>query len=383
MSTPTKMLSLFLYSLFEIMSLSSHAAPAADSISLYTPYPKISVPPGESIDYAIDVINNSNEIKNVEISMAGMPRGWNYILKSGGWDVGQLSILPGGKQSLNLKVEVPLKVNKGSYRFKVVAGGFNPLLLTVIVTEQGTFKSEFTTEQPNMAGHANSSFTFNTNLKNRTAEKQSYALMANLPRGWNVTFKVNYQQVNSVSIEANNTQAITVEIKPPDNIEAGKYKIPVSAATSTTSANLELEMVITGSYSMELTTPTGLLSAAITAGDSKRIELLINNTGTAELTDINLEASAPVNWDVTFDPKKVDKLQPRNGARVFATIKADKKAIAGDYVTSIDAKTIEVSSKAAFRISVETPLLWGWIGILIICFALGSVYYLFRKFGRR
>jgi uncharacterized membrane protein len=32
---------------------------------------------------------------------------------------------------------------------------------------------------------------------------------------------------------------------------------------------------------------------------------------------------------------------------------------------------------------VKTPMLWGWVGVLIIFIALGSVYYLFRKFGRR
>ena len=129
----------------------------------------------------------------------------------------------------------------------------------------------------------------------------------------------------------------------------------MKAATNSSSADLELEVVITGSYSMDLTTPTGLLSANITAGEAKQVELLINNTGSSELTDIKPEYSAPVNWSVTFDPKKVDRLQPGKSAQIFATIRADKKAIPGDYVTNIEAKTPEVSSKVSFRISVETP----------------------------
>ena len=75
---------------------------AANSVTLYTPYTKISVPPGESINYNIDIINNSSEIQNVEISLSGLPHGWNYVLKSGGWKIGQISVLPGGKQSLTL-----------------------------------------------------------------------------------------------------------------------------------------------------------------------------------------------------------------------------------------------------------------------------------------
>ena len=383
MSARMKWFSFFVSTLFGILSLSSYTVFASDGVTLYTPYTKISVPPGESIDYVIDVINNSSEVKNVDISLAGIPKGWNYVLKSGAWTVSQLSILPGGKQIISLKVEVPLKVDKGVYRFRVLAGGFYTLSLTVIVSEQGTFKTEFTAEQPNMEGHATATFTFNANLRNRTADKQLYALMANAPRGWNITFKSNYQQVTSVNIEANATQAVTIEIKPPEKIEAGKYKIPVSATTNTTSAGQDLEVVITGSFGIELTTPTGLLSTTITAGDEKRVPLRVFNTGSSELADIKLGFSAPVNWDVTFDPKNVSNLQPGGEAQVFATIKADKKAIPGDYVTNIEAKTPEVSSKVAFRISVETPMLWGWIGVLIIIAAFGSVYYLFRKYGRR
>jgi uncharacterized membrane protein len=383
MSFRTKSLRLLLSLLLGITSVCSYAYLATDSVALYTTYTKISVPPGETIDYTIDVINNSSEIKNVDVSLAGMPKGWNYVMKSGGWNVGQLSILPGEKKSLSLKVEIPVKVNKGSYRFKVVAGGFAPLTLVVVISEQGTYKTEFTTAMPNREGFANSTFNFSANLKNRTADKQIYALMADAPLGWNVTFRANTLQVTSVTTEANSTQAIIVEIKAPDKIEAGKYKIPVSAATNTSLATVEFEVAIKGYYNMELTTPTGLLSTKIEAGDNKRVELLIKNTGSTELTDIKLDFTAPVNWNVTFDPKQVDKLQPGKSAQVFATIKADKKAIPGDYVTNIDAKIPELSSKVSFRISVETPMLWGWVGVLIIIVALGSVYYLFRKYGRR
>ncbi len=383
MSAQKKWFRLFLTLSLGIICLMSRATEAIESVTLYTPYTKISVPPGESIDYAIDVINNSKELKNVEISVSGMPYGWNYILKSGGWTIGQLSILPGERKSLSFKVTVPMKVNKGNYHFKVVAGGYEPLPLVINISEQGTFKTEFTTGQSNMQGNVSSTFTFNANLKNQTADKQTYALMAEAPRGWNVIFKSNYQQVTSVTTEASSNQAITIEIKAPDKTEAGKYKIPVSAATNSSSANLELEVVITGSYSMELTTPTGLLSAKVTAGETKQLELLINNTGSSELVDIKPESGTPVNWSVTFDPKKVDKLPPGASARIYATIKADKKAIPGDYVTNIETKTPEASSKVSFRISVETPMLWGWVGVLIIVVALGSVYHLFRKYGRR
>ena len=134
---------------------------------------------------------------------------------------------------------------------------------------------------------------------------------------------------------------------------------------------------------MELTTPQGLLSTSITAGDEKQIELLLKNTGSSTLSDIKLDFSAPANWSVVFNPKTINQLEPGNNARIFATIKADRKSIAGDYAANLVAKAPEATSQAAFRISVKTPMIWGWIGVFVIISALGSVYYLFRKYGRR
>lgn len=150
-----------------------------------------------------------------------------------------------------------------------------------------------------------------------------------------------------------------------------------------TTATLDLEVVISGTYKIELTTPSGILSTGITAGDEKRVELLVKNTGSAILKGLKLTATKPAGWDVIFNPAQIDDLEAGKSAQVFATLKADDKAIAGDYVTTLTASIPEVSSSASFRVSVKTPMIWGWIGILIIIGAFASVYYLFRKYGRR
>lgn len=221
-------------------------------------------------------------------------------------------------------MEVPLKVNKGSYHFTVFAGE-TKLPLEVIVAQKGTYQTEFTTDQPNMQGNSKSTFTFNATLKNQTADQQLYALMANAPRGWSVVFKPNYKQATSAQVEANSSQNVSIEIVPPANVEAGNYKIPVRAATGTTSADLELEVVVTGSYEMELSTPRGLLSTEITAGDVKRIELVVRNTGSSLLKDIQLSANKPVDWEVSFEPSKIDMLKAGETANVVATMKASKR----------------------------------------------------------
>ena len=369
--------------MFIFLFAGSPATGYAQSFSLYTPFTSISVPPGESIDYPIDVINKTSRVKSSAIRVEGLPKGWTWLMKSGGWNIGSLAVLPGEKKNFSLDVQVPLKVDKGTYHFTVTAPGLSTLPLTVVVSQQGTFKTELTTDQANMAGAANSTFTFNTKLRNVTDAAQAYALNADAPPGWKVSFKANYKQVSSVNIEPGHTENITVELKPADETPAGNYKIPVSASTGTTSADVTLEVGITGSYGLQVTTPTGLLSTSATAGGNKRLDLVVKNTGSAELKNIAMTSALPTNWNVSFEPAKIDDLPAGQSIDVAATITPDDKAIVGDYMANLTARAAETSALAPLRVSVETSVLWSWAGILIILLGLSSIYFMFRKYGRR
>jgi len=360
---------------------------AAASVSLFTEYTGIAVTPGESINYYVDIMNNSGSIQRVSLEIIEQPEGWEASLTAGGWNVNQLSVKPNDEQRFTLQTEVPLQVEKGSYRFVIRAtdnsGATTTLPITITVTEQGTFKTELETDQPNMQGSADSTFKYKLTLRNRTAEDQLYALSSEAPRGWNVDFEVSSQKVTSVKLEANTTQDINVTIKPPAEIEAGTYTIPVKAQAGSSAAVVNLEVDITGNYQMELSTPTGNLSTSITAGKEKMVELLITNTGSAELRDIKLSQSAPIDWEVRFEPEIIESLLPGEQGTAKAYIKASSEAIAGDYVVSIKAATPEVADTADFRITVKTSALWGLIGVLIIALVGAGIYYLFRVYGRQ
>jgi len=368
--------------LFFLIGFSGSAMGNTGSVVLYTPFTKISVPPGQSVSYSISIINKSGKLQRLDVSVWGLSRRWDYQIESGGLRIQQISILPNAKEILSLKLRVPLKINKGNYRFFVKVGK-DKLPLTINVSKRGTYNTLFTSNQKNMEGNSKSTFYFRTTLKNMTDETQLYSLRADAPLGWQVIFKPNYQQATSVEIKPNETSNITINIRPPDFVKAGTYKIPVYAVTQNTSAHMVLEVVITGTYNVVLTTPTGLLSTSVISGDQKKIELVVRNTGSAELKNIKFTASYPPTWEVEFNPKEIDHIEPGKEARVHATVKAGKKAIPGDYLVVFRAQTPEVYAKAQFRIMVKTPMLWGWVGVFIILIAIGFVVFLFRKYGRR
>lgn len=366
-----------------ILLFPNFTAKAGNGITLYTPYTKISVPPGESIAYTIDVKNYGSQIKNADILLSGLPDGWNFTIKAGGYNINQISVLPGEKKIFSLTINVPMKVDKGKYSIKVIAKNYDVLPLVIDVSEEGTFKTEFTSDQKNMEGHSKSNFNFTTKLKNHTGEKQVYSLLARAPRGWNVTFNPNGQQATAIEIEPGKTTNIFVRVKPPSQVISDTYKIPIQATNKYSSSELELEVVIKGSYNMELTTPTGLLSSIITAGREKPMELLVKNTGSGELNNVTFNTSKPKDWEVSITPDTIPNIKVGAKVLVQATIKPANKAIPGDYVSKITAQTPETSSTASIRTLVKTPLLWGWLGIFIIMGTLGTIYYLFKKYGRR
>jgi uncharacterized membrane protein len=327
MSISTRSLKMLFIAILGFVSFNVNASAPSDSVKLYTPYLKISVAPGEAVDYSVDLINNSAVIRDAEITVSGIPASWNHSVKSGGFNVREISVLPGDKKSFTLRVEVPLKVNRGSYRFQVKAGDLDVLPLTLIVASQGTYKTEFTTRQANMQGTSTSTFNFQTIINNLTADNQHYALTASYPPGWVVTFKPNYQQATSVDVLANGKVDMGIDVNPPDNTKAGTYNIKAMVATSASTASIDLEVVITGTYGLNLTTPTGLLSTSITAGETKRLDLLVRNTGSIDLLNVKLESGTPINWELAFEPSEIDRIAPENRCRSRLPLKHTKRPL--------------------------------------------------------
>ena len=65
------------------------------SVILYTPLHKnLRSQPGASIDYSIDLINNTDQLTNANLSVSGLSSSWKHEMKSGGWSLSQLSVLP-------------------------------------------------------------------------------------------------------------------------------------------------------------------------------------------------------------------------------------------------------------------------------------------------
>lgn len=241
----------------------------------------------------------------------------------------------------------------------------------------------FTAKLINIEAATNETFRYTTTLRNPSGTTRIYELTAGMPFGWSVAFKVDGSQLTSINMDAGKTQDIAIEINPALTASPKKYAIPVKAISGKDTLTLNLEAVVKGSYSLTLSTPTGRLSDEVTSGSQKELQLTLKNTGTLPLNDLQVSGQLPSGWESTFDPTSIKRLEPGKSLDIKVNVKVPDKTIAGDYAASFTASNANANAPLSYRLLVKTSLLSGWIGILVMLLAVGIVYYLIRKYGRR
>ncbi len=358
---------------------------AADAVTLTTPFPAIAVSPGSNPSFDITVTTAA--AGRVDLAVGKVPDGWTAVLRGGGFTIDGVES-PGGSTGtkVTLNVTVPADATATTQRIDVrgtTRGGSTTLSVDVRVTPNAAGNVTLTTDTPQVKGASNASFSFSLTLTNDTPEDLPFSVTATGPAGWTVTAQVGTTaQAASVVVKAGSNTTVSVTAKAADGTAAGTYPIAVDATSGSQTAHADLSVEITGSYSLTLTTSDQRLNMSATAGTASDLTLTVTNTGTADLAGVAMTASAPTGWTVKFDPTPVDV--PANQAvQVVAHVTPSGDAIAGDYVASFKATAPEANASADVRVTIETSLLWGAVGIGLIVIVLVGLWLTFRRFGRR
>jgi len=367
----------------------AYGAPAG-SVVLTTDFPGVAVKPGETKTLSLTLYNYTDTGRTVDLAVVRVPAGWEAILKARGMRVHQAYVGPKeesrpGSTFLDLEVRVPKDARPGDYPILLTAGGSQLPLSLRVSREAGEQAVELTTQYPELRGPAGAQFQFPVDLTNRTGEDQTFQLSVQGPQGWKVELTPRFEdrQVASIGVRNGATQSLEVKVTTPERIAAGTYPVVVKASSPAGEATLNLNTVVVGTYELRLTTPTGRLNAQGVAGRDSPLKLVVENTGTAELHNITFSSDVPVNWTVKFDPQRIDVLEPGKTREVTATLRPDSRAIAGDYAMTLRAQAAEASTSSTFRVAVQTPTLWGWVGVGIVALVLAGLFGTFRVYGRR
>ena len=365
------------------------AAPVAadDGLEITTPFPGVAVAPGSQVSFDLTVTSVRNA--EVQLSVAGAPDGWSTSLLGGGNVVDSVSVGPDKDGAVRLDVDVPAEATgTGEIRVTGRGGGATDVLtLSVRVDAEAAGDITLTTSTPALTGAADTAFSFDLTFNNDTAQDVTLAVRASGPDpSWDVAATLTGEtQAASTVVEAGATQNVTVAVTAPENVEAATYPITVEATAGDRTVTSELSVEITGSYSMDVSTPDDRLSLSGSAGSATTQVFTITNTGTAPLTAVTLTASPPTNWEVTFEPESLASIDPDGTGEITATITPSSDAVAGDYLVTFNGAAAEsgATGSAQIRFTVETSPLWAIIGLGIIALILAGLFYVFRTYGRR
>ena len=128
---------------------------------------------------------------------------------------------------------------------------------------------------------------------------------------------------------------------------ADTYPINVTVTAGDQQATAQLGVEITGSVSMQLTTPDERLNTTANAGGTTDFPVVIVNNGTSPLTAVDLVGTGPTDWEITFDPTSVDEIAPGDSAPATAHITTSGNAVAGDYQISLSATNADATARIA------------------------------------
>ena len=375
---------------FALFLVLAPAAYADGGLTVSTNFPGMTVTAGKTVTFSITLDNTSTVPMNCAISISDLPSGWDAVFTSGGNQVSRVFVRPDSSVNVTLGIDIPSDTPEGNYNVNVNAEAegiaYDTLQLTLEVGSTDISQGQFNSQFPELQGGAGTSFAFNVDLTNSGGEDMYYSLSAAAEEGWLVTFRPanTTTDIASLTVASGETQGMTITVKPPTDIRAGEYTIPLLATSSTGSLSLDLRVIITGNYEMTLVTSDGRLNADVQVGRETPVTLVIANTGSADLTDVTLASTLPTNgWAIRFDQPTIESLPAGATQEVIAFIQPDARAVTGDYAASITATTPQVSSGIDLRIAVQTSTVWGIVAVVIIVLLAGGLYLVFRKFGRR
>lgn len=358
----------------------------AQQVQILTDYPFVSVEAGKTASFDVQVITPSRE--RVRLDVVEAPRGWRVTLRGGGFVVHGVFGAPENGPRVQAEVQVPEDAARGDHRVVIRAtsatGATDSLGLVLRVAETVAGAVTLTADFPRLRGASDTTFNYSLTLTNNSPEETNFNLIAQGPEGWVVQARPSQQeQAATLRVDGGSTGSLTVDVDPPDDVAAGTYEVVVRAEGGNKSAETTLETEIIGNVVLTVTTPDERLNAEVVAGRERDITILVVNDGSTAVEQVTLSATPPSDWEVTFEPETIERIDAGGTAEVTAKISPSGEAVAGDYALTMSAAAEAATDDVELRVTVRTSRLWGLVGIVVILAVGFLLFRIFQRYGRR
>lgn len=247
------------------------------------------------------------------------------------------------------------------------------------------------TEYPAIEAIATGTWEYNVKLEYKGKTDRVFDLNTIVPSGWEAYITPQYetQRIPSITLETSYsgiTKNVKVTVTPTTwpFADPGEYKITLEAVSGDVKGKIDLTAKVTAKYILNAVPANDLYNTRAKAGQDNTYSIKVTNTGTAAIDNVAFTTDKPEGWEITFNPPKTDILESFDTKTVDINIKPPPKTVAGDYMFNLRISGKQGSSVAMdIRVTVETPTIWGWVGVAIIAVVVIGLIVIFMRFGRR
>ena len=249
---------------------------------------------------------------------------------------------------------------------------------------------KLTAQYPVMRDESGAIFEFEVSLVYQDSETRAFDLDLTVPPGWIGAIMPSYGEflIESITLEPGQTYPDKVKVilaSPPGELP-GDYVATFSAGSGDFKDSVELTAVVTEippTYQLYVSTAHLRRDMQAKAGEDNHLTIILENYGTGVLENITFASTKSEDWSITFNPYKVDSLEPGLKQEVDVVVTPPSKTIAGDYHVILRMTSEKATYNIELRVTVVTPTIWGGAGIGIAVAVIASLAFLFRRLGRR
>jgi uncharacterized membrane protein len=310
------------------------------------------------------------------------------------------SLEAGDSERIDVAIEVPSGAAEGDYMVTLTASGTQAsakevdlrVTVNVPIVEP---KVEIRPIYPTLEAIAGEEFVFEVEFLYTSAKISDEPVVFNLttkvPQGWEIYMTPPYEKekkLSAISLKpgfsfGDKTRVVVSPAFWPLP-EPGEYDITLTADSGELQDTAEFTAIITAKYNLLLVPTLERYNTTATAGKDNYFSVETGNLGTAAIDNISFSSNKPQGWTVEFSPDKVDLLEALDSQTIDVNIKPPPETIAGDYSITLKASGTQTTAMDLnVRVTVESPTIWGWVGVGIIILVVAGLVVIFMRFSRR
>lgn len=361
--------------------------------------------------YSTIIVAGRDKIVTFTLENPGTAAVSNIVLSSeepDGWDVKfspdkVVSLEAGENERIDVTIEVPENAQEGDYMVTLNVAGDEGLSdnldyrVTVNVPIREP-KIEMRPIYPRLEAIAGEEFVFEVEFlytaATITAEPVVFNLVTTVPPGWDMYMTPPYEKekkLSAISLKpgftfSDKTRVVVTSPFLPSLPDPGEYKVTLEAVDETGNLrdSVDFTAVITARYDLRLTPAGERYDTTTKAGRENFFSIIVTNLGTGAIDNINFSSDHPQGWTIEFAQEKVDSMDALTRQTIDVNIKPPPETIAGDYSITLKALGTQASARnMEIRVTVESPTIWGWVGVGIIMLVIAGLVGIFMRFSRR